>query len=82
MFKSGDKETAGTHSEITDTLTDFRVKHLNDEIGEGTGCIKLSGTARSLQVFQETFVNISKRVGLGSVVEVYLVHHINHLTER
>ena len=30
----------------------------------------------------ETFVNISKRVGLGSVVEVYLVHHINHLTEQ
>ncbi|MNT60232.1 hypothetical protein D3C72_1978000 [compost metagenome] len=80
MLNGASQITSRSAGRIQYFFAQLRVNHFGNKRGNGTRGIKFTALSRTLQSFQDAFVQFSKSVTVFCHVKIHLVQLVQHLT--
>jgi hypothetical protein len=81
IVEEGDNEAEGAAGPVAEGLAELRVEEPDDDVGQGTGGIELTGIACRLEAFEDALIDVAEHVAVLSVGEVDLVDDVDDLPE-
>ena len=81
VFDSAGQKSACTASGVKHAFAKSRVHDFRHDFGDGSRGVEFTVVARTLQVSQQSFVNVAEQVAVFGYVEVDFIEFIHHLTD-
>ena len=82
LFQPADDKATGAAGEVCHHFADLRPDHLRHKVGDGAGRIKFAGRTGALQLFEDGFIDLAKRMAFLIVAKVQLVNDVEHLPKQ
>src|ERR1700694_3875894 len=79
MFNSTSQETASTTGRVKNLFSFFGVDDVGNKLGYCSWCVEFSAFTRTLQFFQNVFIQLAKSMTVFCNIEIYFVQLVQHL---
>ena len=81
VIQATGQKTARAAGEVAKCFAEFRVKLLHDKVGQCTRGVEFARITSTLQVLQDSFVNVAESVAVFGIAKVHLINDVDELAE-